>query len=93
MEHKCEFHRQLESQIEQNKKDIAELDKRTTNQNILQARMEIKLDNVINALEKFEKSINELIQAPAQRWNSLVSTVIGVIISGVVGFAISRIFF
>ncbi len=75
----------LESRVEKCEKDIGVLYSKANDSVIAQTRISTQLDNVLLAIGKLEKALEQMQSKPAQRWESLVTQVISMIVAAVVG--------
>lgn len=51
----------------------------------------VKLENLGSQMNEMNITLKELKEAPAKNWSVIVSTLIGSIVTGVVGFAIAKL--
>lgn len=75
----------LESRIEKCEKDIGVLYSKANDSVVAQTRISTQLDNVLLAIGKLEKSLEQIQGRPAQRWESLVSQIISLVVAAIVG--------
>ncbi len=75
----------LDIRLAKCEKDICELYSKANDSAIAQTRISTQLDNVLLAIGKLEKSLEQLHQKPAQRWESLVTQIISMAVSALVG--------
>lgn len=75
----------LESRIIKCERDISVLYSKANDSAIAQTRISTQLDNVLLAIGKLEKSLEQMQGRPAQRWESLVTQVISIVVAAVVG--------
>jgi hypothetical protein len=54
-------------------------------------QLAIREENVESDVKEIKADVKTLTNKPAERWNDLVKTVIGLIVAGVVGFALAKI--
>ncbi len=75
----------LENRVEKCERDIGVLYSKANESAIAQTRISTQLDNVLLAIGKLEKALEQLQSKPAQKWESLVSQVISVAVAAVIG--------
>lgn len=75
----------LEARIGKCEKDICVLYSKANESAITQTRISTQLDNVLLAIGKLEKSLEQIQGKPAQRWESLVTQIISLAASAIVG--------
>lgn len=75
----------LESRIEKCERDIGVLYSKANDSAITQTRISTQLDNVLLAIGKLEKSLEQLQGRPAQRWENLITQIISLVVSALVG--------
>ena len=75
----------LESRIDKCEKDIGVLYSKANDSAIAQTRISTQLDNVLLAIGKLEKSLEQMQCKPAQRWENLVTQVISIVVAAIVG--------
>ena len=76
--------------------DVAELykkyekiEKDSNDNNTAVQTILVKLENLGTQMNEMNSTLKELKEAPAKNWSVIVSTLIGAIVTGVVGFAIA----
>jgi thymidylate synthase len=74
----------ISKRLDELEADVKELYKRTNNSEIWQAKYGEKID-------KIEKLVEKLTEAPAKRWDSVVTVAITAIITGVVAFFMGKL--
>ena len=77
--------------IEKLEKEVDVLSKSNSNTLERLARMETKIDYISDNVKSFAITIEALRQKPADRWNTLVTSLITACAGGFVGFLISRL--
>ena len=75
----------LDIRIAKCEKDISVLYSKANDSVIAQTRISTQLDNVLLAIGKLEKSLEQLHGKPAQRWENLISQVISLAVAAIVG--------
>ena len=56
-------------------------------------QLAIREENVEADIKEIKADVKTLTNKPAERWNDLVKTVIGLIVAGVVGFILAKVGF
>ena len=56
-------------------------------------QLAIREENVESDVKEIKADVKTLTNKPAERWNDLVKTVIGLIVAGVVGFILAKVGF
>lgn len=54
-------------------------------------QLAIKEENVETNVKEIRADVKALTNKPAERWNDLVKTVIGLIVAGVVGYVLAKV--
>lgn len=54
-------------------------------------QLAIKEENVESNVKEIRADVKALTNKPAERWNDLVKTVIGLIVAGVVGYVLAKV--
>ena len=75
----------LESRVDKCEKDIGVLYSKANDAVIAQTRISTQLDNVLLAIGKLEKALEQMQSKPAQRWENLVSQIISVAVAAIIG--------
>lgn len=75
----------LESRVEKCEKDIGVLYSKANDSVIAQTRISTQLDNVLLAIGKLEKALEQMQSKPAQRWENLISQIISVAVAAIIG--------
>ncbi len=75
----------FESRLGKCEKDITVLYSKANDSAIAQTRISTQLDNVLLAIGKLEKALEQLQSKPAQRWEHLVTQIISVAVAAVIG--------
>ncbi len=81
----------VEKDVEKVNKEICLLKDQGTETTKTMIRFEIKQDYQIASVDRLEKSIQVLTDKPIKRWDSITTTIITVIITGVVMFFIGKV--
>ena len=56
-------------------------------------QLAIREENVESDVKEIKADVKTLTNKPAERWNDLVKTIIGLIVAAVVGFALAKVGF
>ena len=54
-------------------------------------QLAIREENVEADIKEIKADVKTLTNKPAERWNDLVKTIIGIIVAGVVGFILAKV--
>lgn len=54
-------------------------------------QLAIREENVEANVKEIKADVKALTNKPAERWNDLVKTIIGIIVAGVVGFVLAKV--
>ena len=79
---------ELEHRVATCEKDIKEVQKRQSEVEIEQAKINTKLDNMLVTLGELKKSVELIASRPTQWWDKLVSAIIGAAAAGVIAYFI-----
>lgn len=56
-------------------------------------QLAIREENVESDVKEIKADVKTLTNKPAERWNDLVKTIIGIVVAGVVGFLMAKVGF
>lgn len=56
-------------------------------------QLAIREENVEANVKEIKADVKALTNKPAERWNELIKTIIGIIVAGVVGFVLAKVGF
>ena len=56
-------------------------------------QLAIREENVESDVKEIKADVKALTAKPAERWNDLVKTIIGIVVAGVVGFLMAKVGF
>jgi uncharacterized protein YoxC len=71
-------------------KKCEKLEKDSNDNNTAVQTILVKLENLGTQMNEVSTTLKELKEVPAKNWNQIITTLIGSVITGVIGFAIAR---
>lgn len=87
----CDQHSEIVNRVTQLETSVKELYLRMTSREIDAGKVDEKLNNIKTTLDNLVIKVTELADNPGKRWNTLVTTVITGITTGILGFLLSKL--
>lgn len=81
---------EIERRVESCEKSIRSLEQRQTDYAVEQAKINTQLSNALVTLGEIKSSIEQIKEKPAKRWDSIVATVISVVVTAFVTYLITK---
>ena len=87
----CGQHSEIVNRVTQLETSVKELFLRMNSREIDAGKVDEKLNNIKTTLDNLVIKVTELADNPGKRWNTLVTTVITGITTGILGFLLSKL--
>lgn len=87
----CDQHSEIVNRVTQLETSVKELYLRMTSREIDAGKVDEKLNNIKATLDNLVTKVTELADNPGKRWNTLVTTIITGITTGILGFLLSKL--
>lgn len=87
----CEQHSEIVNRVTQLENSVKELYLRMTSREIDAGKVDEKLNNIKATLDNLVVKVSELADNPGKRWNTLITALTTGLVTGILGFLLSKI--